>query len=122
MAGPLAGFVVSLNTDGYIVSQGSVSEAMAKDSRLAEEMKHDEGNTELNEIEETAVPESTDAKKGKLVVAEEIAIGHVSWNACEYLYCIYVVHSPMPAACSCQSSYSSRALGASGPRCFGCSI
>ena len=42
MAGPLADFVVSLNTDGHIVSQGSVKEALAKDSTLAEEVKHEE--------------------------------------------------------------------------------
>lgn len=80
MAGPLADFVVSLNTDGYIVSQGSVNDALAKDATLAEELKHEEEAVELDESEETAT-KPAEEKKGKLVVAEEIAIGRVSWNA-----------------------------------------
>lgn len=84
MAGPLADFVISLNTDGHIISQGSISEALAKDSKLAEEIKHEEEAVELDENEDTAAEaKPTDEKKGKLVVAEEIAVGHVSWSACE---------------------------------------
>ena len=86
MAGPLAEFVVSLDTDGNIVSQGSVSDAIAKDATLQEEMKREEEAVELDEIEDAAddsADKSVDEKKGKLVVAEEIAHGHVSWKACE---------------------------------------
>lgn len=83
MAGPLADFVVSLGTDGYIVSQGSVNDAIAKDARLAEEMKHEAEAIELDEIEETTADKPIDAKAGKLIVAEEIAIGQVSRDACE---------------------------------------
>lgn len=84
MAGPLADFVISLNTDGHIISQGSISEALAKDSKLAEEIKHEEEAVELDENEDTAAEaKPADEKKGKLVVAEEIAVGHVSWSACE---------------------------------------
>ena len=84
MAGPLADFVVSLNTDGHIVSQGSVKEALAKDSTLAEEVKHEEEAIQLEEAEEAKSGEPTDSKKGQLVVAEEIAVGHVSWQACKF--------------------------------------
>ena len=85
MAGPLAKFVVSLDTDGNIVSQGSVSDAIAKDATLQEEMKREEEAVELDEIEDAAADDKpVDEKKGKLVVAEEIAHGHVSWKACEY--------------------------------------
>lgn len=89
MAAPLTDFVVSLNTDGYVVSQGSVTDALTEDSRLVEEMKHEEQAIELDEIEETVTKPAED-KKGKLVVAEEIVIGRVSWNACE--------HPPSPAS------------------------
>lgn len=88
MAGPLADFVVSL-ADGHIISQGSVSDALKKDDQLAEEFKHEEEALELEENEETEATGSADpsappkAKEGKLVVAEEIAVGHVSWRACE---------------------------------------
>ncbi|KAI0703637.1 hypothetical protein BC835DRAFT_1262769 [Cytidiella melzeri] len=81
MAGPLADFVVSLNTDGHIISQGSVSDAIAKDSKLVEEIKHEKEAVELDESEEATEDKPVEGKKGKLVVAEEIAHGHVSWPA-----------------------------------------
>lgn len=83
MAGPIADFVVTLNLDGYIISQGSVTEAMTKDPKLMEEMKHEGEAIELYEIEEAATTKPVDETKGKLVVAEEIAIGRVSWDACK---------------------------------------
>lgn len=83
MAGPLADFVISLNTDGHIISQGSVSDAIAKDSKLVEEIKHEEEAVELDEAEDTTADKPVEEKKGKLVVAEEIAHGHVSWRACK---------------------------------------
>lgn len=92
MAAPIADFVISLH-DGHIVSQGSVRDALAKDKALAEELKHEEEAMELDEHEEAeasgsddpAAPgEPTKAKEGKLVVAEEIEVGHVSWKACAY--------------------------------------
>ena len=86
MAGPLADFVVSLNTDGHIVSQGSVSDAIAKDSKLQEEIQHEEEAAQLDEAEEEAADKPIEEKKGKLVVEEEVAVGHVSWAACQYIY------------------------------------
>jgi hypothetical protein len=85
MAGPLADFVVSLNTDGHIISQGSVSDALSKDLKLVEKIKHEEGAVELAEaeLEETTVDKAIQEKKGKLVIAEEVARGHVSWHACK---------------------------------------
>lgn len=87
MAAPLAEFVVSLNTDGYIVSQGSVTDALAKDLSLAEEMKHEEEAVELEENEDTAT-KPAEEQKGALVVTEEIAIGRVSWKAGGHLVCL----------------------------------
>ena len=86
MASPLADFVVSLGTDGRIGTQGTVSDALAKNSELAEEIKHEEEAVELdeNEDEEEA---STETAKGKLVLAEEVEVGHVSPEACE-CFCI----------------------------------
>ena len=81
MAGPLADFVVSLGADGCILSQGSVSDAIAKDDSLAKEMKHEQEAIELDEDEGEDEIAAED-KKGKLVVSEEIEIGHVSWPAC----------------------------------------
>ncbi|EKM56938.1 uncharacterized protein PHACADRAFT_208107 [Phanerochaete carnosa HHB-10118-sp] len=88
MASPLAEFVVSLR-DGHIVGQGSVSDALMNDAQLEEEFKHEEEVIELDEAEDVTAVISGPAdpgapgkkKEGKLVVAEEIEVGHVSWAA-----------------------------------------
>jgi ABC-type methionine transport system ATPase subunit len=90
LASPIASFVVSLGTDGRILSQGSLSEALAKDETLAAEIVHETTAIELNANEEAAADETEgDAvakpQEGKLIVAEEIAVGRVGWPACEFL-------------------------------------
>ena len=92
MASPLADFVVSLGTDGRIASQGSVSDAIAKNKELAEEVKHEEKAIELDEEESPEESEETAEEanaSGKLVLAEEIEEGHVSKDACEYPFEIH---------------------------------
>lgn len=90
IASPIADFVIALH-DGHIISQGTVSDALNKDQKLAEEFKHDEEALELEETEEPEVSDNADTAAaptkgadGKLVVAEEIAVGHVSLKASKY--------------------------------------
>lgn len=89
MASPLANFVISLH-DGHVVSQGSIKDALSRDKALAEEFEQDKEAIKMDENEEVEAAEpaelDTPAKTGdgKLVVAEEIAEGHVSWKACAY--------------------------------------
>ena len=85
MASPLADYVVSLSHDGRIASRGSVSDALKKDKTLAKELaegtraiKDDEKKIDSEELDGTAKP--TD---GKLILAEEVAEGNVSWDAGE---------------------------------------
>ncbi|KAJ7491024.1 P-loop containing nucleoside triphosphate hydrolase protein [Mycena latifolia] len=77
---PIAGFVVSMGYDGRILSQGSVSDALAKNLDLALEIVDEAKNLAL---QEEVVDGSLEKPQvgGKLVVAEEIDIGHVSWAA-----------------------------------------
>ena len=84
MASPIADFVVSLGSDGRIISQGTMSKALAASEALTKELKAKEA--ELHKVEEMIdgeVPEVPKTKSGKLMVAEEVAEGHVSWSACE---------------------------------------
>ncbi|KAH9016815.1 P-loop containing nucleoside triphosphate hydrolase protein, partial [Lactarius pseudohatsudake] len=83
MATPLADYVVSLGKDGRIASRGSVSDALKKDKTLAKELvegtraiKDDEKKIDSEEPDETV--KSAD---GKLILAEEISEGNVSWDA-----------------------------------------
>ena len=91
MVSPLVEYVVSLGLDGRVTSRGSVSVPVV-DSALAEELveavraiKDEEKKVDAEEPEKTAIQAA-----GKLIVAEEVAEGHVSWDACKYrlLSCI----------------------------------
>ncbi|KAJ6589838.1 P-loop containing nucleoside triphosphate hydrolase protein [Mycena vulgaris] len=83
MTAKIADFVVSVTLDGRVCSQGSISDALAKDETLAKEVSKDQeilAATE-KEIDSTLAAGEPIEKKGKLIVAEEIAIGHVTWSA-----------------------------------------
>ena len=82
MVSPVAQFVVSLGIDGRVASQGTVAEAMVKDKEMQmEAVESQEANKKEDEVE---IPGNTDKKPdGKLVVAEEIAEGHISMAARE---------------------------------------
>ena len=84
MASPLADFVVSLGTDGHIADQGSVSDVIAQNSKLAEEVEREEETIEQDEEESSERNNIATDTSGKLVLAEEIEEGHVSTDACEY--------------------------------------
>ena len=84
MASSVAQFVVSLGSDGRILSQGSVKSALVKDAALAAEVDKEEEVLEKAEgTIDTAEPTAEGGKQadGKLIVAEEVAEGHVSWDA-----------------------------------------
>ncbi|QRW27528.1 ABC transporter transmembrane region [Rhizoctonia solani] len=90
MVSEVAHFVVSLGSDGRIVSQGSIDEALRLNPKLKAEAEKDE---ELERKGEEVVDESNavdkseaNAKKGdgKLMVAEEVAEGHIGWPALKF--------------------------------------
>lgn len=57
---------------------------MARDPKLAAEVKKDEEVLEAGN-EETAPPVATAPGQGKLILAEEVAQGHVSWKSIKLL-------------------------------------
>ncbi|KZT67108.1 multidrug resistance-associated ABC transporter [Daedalea quercina L-15889] len=82
MASPIADFVVALGTDGRITSQGSIANALENNKKLAAEVAKEEAEIEKAETtvdDQGPKPPRQDA--GKLVVEEEIAAGHVGWQA-----------------------------------------
>ncbi|KAJ7625348.1 hypothetical protein DFH06DRAFT_1273238 [Mycena polygramma] len=82
MAKPLAKYVISMGIDGHIHSHSSISEALATDDVLAQELSKDQEILE-KKVDEVDAPLPPAEKKtdGKLIVAEEIEEGHVSWHA-----------------------------------------
>ncbi|KAI0076652.1 P-loop containing nucleoside triphosphate hydrolase protein [Panus rudis PR-1116 ss-1] len=85
MASPLAEFVVSMGPDGRILSQGTLSNALAKDKTLSAELAQEQKAIEKDDEKLKVAPEPAQAKpkdgKGKLIVEEEVALGHVTWHA-----------------------------------------
>jgi hypothetical protein len=83
MTAKIADFVISVTLDGRASDQGSISDALANDEVLATQVSKDHEILEASEKEIDAPSAGDEAKekKGKLIVAEEIAIGHVSWKA-----------------------------------------
>lgn len=101
MVVPIADFVVSLGSDGQILSQGTMSDALAKNSKLRQEIAKEKAFEEKAEQEEAfeafegatpdqVVPAQKEEKKdGKLILEEETAEGHISWNSSEF-FSIYI--------------------------------
>ncbi|KAI9431384.1 hypothetical protein H4582DRAFT_2085055 [Lactarius indigo] len=83
MASPLADYVVSLGKDGRIASRGSVSDALKKDKTLVKELAKGARAIEDNEekIDSVKPDETVKSADGKLILTEDIAEGHVSWDA-----------------------------------------
>jgi len=81
MASTLADYVVSFGRDGRVASHGSaldaVAESLTVSPELIENVLDEEKRTDQEKPDATA--KQTD---GKLIVAEEIAEGQVSWDAC----------------------------------------
>ncbi|KAH9918376.1 P-loop containing nucleoside triphosphate hydrolase protein [Epithele typhae] len=87
MVSPIADFVVDMGPDGRIFSQGSLSTALAHDSKLLKEMQ--KGEEEMRkageELDKEEIPqvegEQTKKDAGKLVVEEETELGRVGWRS-----------------------------------------
>ncbi|KAI4529011.1 P-loop containing nucleoside triphosphate hydrolase protein [Schizophyllum commune Loenen D] len=81
----IANFVVSLGVDGRIAAQGTVQEVLAHEPELAVEAEKEEADIKkVEDIEgQPEVPPAEEEAKsdGKLIVAEEVEEGHISWKA-----------------------------------------
>ena len=127
MASPLADYVVSLSKDGRIASRGSVSDALKKDKTLARELaesaravKNDEKTIDAEDPDETAKPAD-----GKLILAEEIAEGHVSRDAGEPAFQLFRNSDSEAHWCTPNKMKSSFLLTVWEERtqfCFGCCL
>lgn len=83
MASPLADYVVLLGRDGRVAGHDSVSDALRRDRILAKELA--EGPRAVDDDEKKIDAEGSDEvgkpADGKLILAEEVAEGNVSWDA-----------------------------------------
>jgi hypothetical protein len=85
MASSLADYVVSFGKDGRVASHGSALDSVAESVTVAPELVENLLNEEKRTDQEgpNATAKQSD---GKLIVAEEVAEGQVSWDACNYQF------------------------------------
>ncbi|EJT98591.1 P-loop containing nucleoside triphosphate hydrolase protein [Dacryopinax primogenitus] len=83
LAAPVAGNIISLDINGKVIGQGSIEQVLSHDAHLREDMEES-----LRELEKARKQEDLDRTEkrvkqadGKLVLAEETAVGHLSWKA-----------------------------------------
>ncbi|CAG7846211.1 ATP-binding cassette transporter abc4 Short=ABC transporter abc4; AltName: Full=ATP-energized glutathione S-conjugate pump abc4; AltName: Full=Glutathione S-conjugate-transporting ATPase abc4 [Serendipita indica DSM 11827] len=84
MVSPVAKFVVALGVDGRISSQGTLDQALKLDAKLQEELDQEKkAIAKGQEVVDapTEAPKAEVKPAGKLIVAEEVALGRVSWPA-----------------------------------------
>jgi hypothetical protein len=79
MASPIADFVVSIGSNGHVLRQGSLSSALEFNKDLSADVDADKREVRLAQELDTETPDvHINNGSGKLIVAEEIAEGHVS--------------------------------------------
>lgn len=74
LAAPIASFAVELNSDGKVHRQGT--DMFGQREFLQSDVEHTKTDSE-----DTKPNPTNDPSKGQLILAEEIAIGRVSWKA-----------------------------------------
>lgn len=91
MTKSIADHVISLGIDGRVVSSGPISEVLLHVADLKDDIqKEEEANKKHDgEIDPPKLGEGEGAgsggkNDGKLIVAEEVEEGHVSWRACAF--------------------------------------
>ncbi|KAF9475054.1 multidrug resistance-associated ABC transporter [Pholiota conissans] len=83
LVGPVAQFIVSIGLDGCVRSHGTdINTALRVDPILALEVEHDKETPEKNNKQPS--PEA-EVLEGKLVLAEELAEGHITWKSMQLL-------------------------------------
>lgn len=86
LVAPIADFIVSIGSNGTVKSQTQdLSVALAKDPKLAAAVKRDEEVLEAGGEEVAPPAAATATGQGKLILAEEVAQGHVSWKSIKLL-------------------------------------
>ena len=78
MARPIASFVVAMGFDGRVSSQGSISDALLTDSLLRAKISEAERGLKKVNVDQPALVKERETD-GKLIMAEEVEQGHISW-------------------------------------------
>jgi ABC-type methionine transport system ATPase subunit len=84
LASSVADYLIHLNPDGTLQSHGTVERLLNDNSSLRTIVINEEDAVQKSEqTEEKQAEEQKRLQKGKQIVEEELAIGHVGWPVCE---------------------------------------
>ncbi|EKM51019.1 uncharacterized protein PHACADRAFT_177708 [Phanerochaete carnosa HHB-10118-sp] len=82
LTAPLAKFILFMGPNGSIQSSGTPTDVLGTDPELKKEVEYEAEALELDEDEDNVgATTPTDPEKGKLIIAEEIALGRVGSSA-----------------------------------------
>ncbi|KAF9522597.1 multidrug resistance-associated ABC transporter [Crepidotus variabilis] len=81
LCSPIAEHFVAIGIDGLAREISDISELLGKDKQLAEEIGRQEEEAEIEKEAIDTVKQDVKESEGKLILAEEIAEGHVSWKS-----------------------------------------
>ncbi|KAF9481117.1 multidrug resistance-associated ABC transporter [Pholiota conissans] len=82
LVSPLAKYIVSIGQDGVLSTQStSIDVPLASDPILANEAKLDKEELNIGNQEVPSLAKKEDPAQGKLIIAEEVAKGHVTWKS-----------------------------------------
>jgi len=81
MTSPIADHIVAIDLDGFAHEVADISEVLVHDKILAHELEKEEEEAEIEKEVIDNVKKDDKQPDGKLILAEEIAEGHISWKA-----------------------------------------
>ncbi|KZO90158.1 P-loop containing nucleoside triphosphate hydrolase protein [Calocera viscosa TUFC12733] len=86
LVAPIAQKVISLDSKGHILSQGTLSTGLSEDATLRKELQQSRASLEQNtDSLQTDAASKKDPAAGKLIVTEEMAQGRVRWVSMKLL-------------------------------------
>lgn len=86
MARPIASFVVAMGVDGRVSDRGSITDVLDSDSLLVAEIAEEDEFLDKDQVDSEVdhpAPVKAQETDGKLIVAEEVEQGHISWASCK---------------------------------------
>ena len=81
LAAPIADYIISIDANGVAHAVGTDFSAVLADSALAHEIEQEQDEVELEKEVIDTVKKEGDQPDGKLILAEEIAQGRVTWKS-----------------------------------------
>ncbi|KAF9525551.1 multidrug resistance-associated ABC transporter [Crepidotus variabilis] len=81
LCSPIADHFVAIGIDGLAREISDISELLGKDKQLAEEVEKQEEELEIEKEVIDMLKQDVKESEGKLILAEELAEGHVSWKS-----------------------------------------